>query len=87
MFVLAARIPEIRFHKPDATYLAWLDCSQLGLDDAPAEFFIRHGRVALSEGSNFGADFKDFARLNFATSREILQEIIDRMVLALEARS
>ncbi len=84
---LTARIPEIVYHKPDATYLAWLDCSQLGLDDAPAEFFIRHGRVALSEGSNFGADFKDFARLNFATSREILQEVIDRMVLALESRS
>jgi cystathionine beta-lyase len=86
MTELASRMPAIRCHKPEATYLAWLDCSGLELDDAPAEFFIRHGRVALSEGRNFGADFKDFARLNFATSRELLQEIIDRMATALETR-
>ena len=83
---LATRMPEIRCHKPDATYLAWLDCSELALEDPPAEFFIRKGKVALSEGVNFGADFKNFARVNFATSREILQEVIDRMDGALRAR-
>ena len=83
---LSSRLPGIRCHSPEATYLAWLDCSDLQLEDAPAEFFIRHGKVAFSEGQNFGKDFKDFARLNFATSREILTEIIERMGHALKTR-
>ena len=84
---LSARFPSIRCHQPDATYLAWLDCRALKLDEAPADFFLRQGRVALSEGINFGKDFEHFARLNFATSRTLLSEILARMETALKSRS
>lgn len=84
---LSARFPSIRCHQPDATYLAWLDCRALKLEEAPADFFLRQGRVALSEGINFGKDFEHFARLNFATSRTLLSEILARMEKALESRS
>ncbi len=65
---LAERIPEIRVLRPAATYLAWLDCTALELDGPPGAWFLRHGRVALSDGRNFGPGWEAFARLNFATS-------------------
>jgi len=80
--ILAARCPGIRYDPPQASYLAWLDCRALGLDD-PAEHFLRHARVALSPGPDFGAPGAGFARLNFATSAEILDEIVARMSAAL----
>jgi cystathionine beta-lyase len=44
---------------------------------------MRHGQVALSDGRLFGPGWEGFARLNFATSRPILTEVIDRMAKAL----
>jgi cystathionine beta-lyase len=79
--MLAERLPAISWHPPEASYLAWLDCSGLGLDGDPAEEFLRHG-VALEAGSHFGATGAMHARLNFGTSAEILGEAIDRMAKA-----
>jgi len=77
------RIPEIRFYPPEATYLAWLDCSALGIEGSPAGHFMKHGQVALSGGRRFGAAWDDHVRLNFATSRPILKDVVDRMAKAL----
>lgn len=81
---LAERIPAIRFHRPSATYLAWLDCSALALPMPPATHFLKHARVALSDGRLFGAGYDGHVRLNFATSRAILREILERMAHSLE---
>ena len=80
---LAERIPEIRFLRPESTYLAWLDCRALDLTGAPAMHFMRNGRVALTDGRLFGPGWEGFARLNFATSRPILSDVIDRMAKSL----
>ena len=81
---LAVRFPEIRCHAPEATYLAWLDCSGLDLRGSPAHHFMRKGKLALSDGGLFGAGFESFVRLNFATSRSILDQVLDRMARALD---
>lgn len=80
---LAERLPEIRVMRPEATYLAWLDCRALDLDGPPGAWFLRHGRVALSEGRSFGLGWDGFARFNFATSAAIVTEAIERMAKAL----
>lgn len=80
---LSDRIPEIQFHRPEATYLAWLDASELGLEGSPAAHFLRQGRVALSDGRAFGEGWERYVRLNFGTSRALLGDIIDRMATAL----
>jgi len=80
---LEQKIPEIRFFKPEGTFLAWMDCSALALSGSPAAHFLRHGRVALSDGRIFGRGWEQHCRLNFATSRPILSEVIDRMAKAL----
>jgi cystathionine beta-lyase len=80
--VLAREAPEIHFHAPEATYLAWLDCSKLRLSTSAFQFFHDHARVGLSAGETFDPDAAQFVRLNFATSMPILDEILDRMVTA-----
>ena len=64
----------------DATYLAWIDTRQTGIND-PAVFFEKAG-VGLSDGSDFGQ--KGFLRLNFGCPRSRLETGLDRMIQALE---
>jgi cysteine-S-conjugate beta-lyase len=73
----------IRCVAPQASYLAWLDCRELALNAEPAEFFLQRARVALSAGLDFGEPGRGHARLNFATSDEILDQILDRIIRAL----
>jgi cystathionine beta-lyase len=80
--LLRTRLPMISWHPPQATYLAWLDCSKLGRDDEPRELFLERGKVALEPGLRFGAAGAGCVRLNYGTGREILDEAIDRMVAA-----
>jgi cystathionine beta-lyase len=80
--LLAASIPEIRYQPPEATFLAWLDCAALGLED-PARTFLDRGHVALSDGPPFGPDCEQRVRLNFATSPELLEQIVGAMAAAL----
>ena len=79
---LAEELPAVGFSVPDATYLAWLDFRGMGLGSDPAKVILERGRIALSAGSDFGVEGEGFARLNFATSREILDAIIDGIVVA-----
>jgi cystathionine beta-lyase len=85
--VLAAEIPEIRCHLPEATYLAWLDCRALGLQSPTAfTFFLEKAKIGFSPGENFEPAATQFVRMNFATSRQILDEILGRMIGAVRAR-
>ena len=69
---------------PEATFLAWLDCRELGLPGSPYDFFFESAKVALSDGRDFGDPGTGHVRLNFGTSREILSEILERMSRALD---
>jgi cystathionine beta-lyase len=81
--LLAKHLPGVGYAPPEATFLAWLDCSALGLGEDPAATFLERGRVALSPGPEFGPLGRGFVRLNFATSPEILAEGVQRMASAL----
>jgi len=67
----------------EATYLAWIDCSSLGMEN-PAEHFLKHG-VALSPGSQLGEP--QFVRLNFGTQRSRLKEALKRINFVLKTSS
>jgi cystathionine beta-lyase len=84
--VLAKEIPEIKVHAPEATYLAWLDCTPLGVPTSAYEFFLDKAKIGFSAGETFEPSATQFVRLNFATSRTILDEILGRMVKAVRAR-
>jgi len=64
----------------EATYLAWLDVSALGLDN-PYQFFVDAG-VGMSDGKDFGD--ANFLRLNFGCPKSVLEEAIQRIESALK---
>lgn len=80
---LSRRLPAIGYQPPEATYLAWLDCRGLGLAPDPFTHFLERARVGLSDGRRFGEGGAGFVRLNFATSRGILTQILERMAASL----
>jgi cystathionine beta-lyase len=83
--LLAAELPGIALHRPEGSFLAWLDCTDLGLAD-PADFFLRRARVALSDGPPFGTGSEQHVRLNFATSGPLLEQIVRAMGAAVRDR-
>lgn len=96
--LLAEHLPGVKYQWPQGTYLAWLDCRELGFDEepagalavvadmaGPARWFLDHACVALSSGHVFGTGGAGHVRLNFATSKAILAEAISRMGRAMEA--
>jgi cystathionine beta-lyase len=84
--LLAKHLPEVGYRPPEGTYLAWLDCQPLGLGDHPAEFFLEHARVALTDGPACGGAGAGFARLNLATPAPVLEQTVRQMASALGRR-
>lgn len=80
------KMPGVRITKPQATYLAWLDFTDLHLEPSPYQFFLEKANVALSDGAIFGPNGQGHIRLNFGTSRKILKQGLDRMAKALRTR-
>jgi cystathionine beta-lyase len=81
---LGKTLPGVRIEAPiEATYLAWLNVSALGLAD-PIAHFEAHG-VGLSDGAFFGAPRSDYVRLNFGCPRATLDEALRRMAVAVAA--
>ncbi|RPI92729.1 MAG: putative C-S lyase [Chloroflexi bacterium] len=78
-------MPGVRITMPKATYLAWLDFTQLNLKTSPYTFFLEKAKVALSDGKIFGQNGEGHVRLNFGTARKILKQGLDRMSKALRA--
>lgn len=80
---LRVELPDAGVTTPEATYLAWLDLRAFGLGDDPAAAVLDRAHVALSPGPDFGPHGAGYARLNFATTRAVLDLALDRMVDAL----
>ena len=77
---LPKAVPGIAIEVPQATYLMFLDFSKTKLvDEKPAAWLRRHAKVAMNEGVDFGPGGEHRARMNFATSPEILQEAVKRI--------
>jgi cystathionine beta-lyase len=83
--LLADRLPRVRYRPPEGTYLAWLDCRELGLEGSAGAFFLERAGVALIDGPECGAPGAGYVRLNFATPRPVLAAIVDRMAAAVDA--
>lgn len=64
---------------PEATYLAWLDCSEAGLGAEPHHAILREAKVALSPGRDYDPAATAFVRLNFGTGPDLLVEIVSRL--------
>lgn len=70
---------------PEASYLAWVHMPMLGED--PAAVLLEQAQVAVNSGIPFGEQGKGHVRINYATSEEVLSEIIDRVGAVIDAQS
>lgn len=80
---LEKKLPMVGYRIPDVSYLAWLDVSAMNLGDEPAKIFLEKGKVAFNPGASFSKSHKQFVRLNFGTSQEIISEAVTRMASVL----
>jgi cysteine-S-conjugate beta-lyase len=79
-----AHLPQVQMVRPEGTYLAWLDCRNTGIQGNPYKFFLKKAHVAFNDGVTFGKGGEGHVRLNFACTREVLTEALERMKAALE---
>ncbi len=81
--LIQSMLPGIRYRIPDFGYLAWLDMTSLGLGEDPAARILEKGKVALNGGILYGPKHKNFVRLNFGTSAELITEGFNRITKCL----
>ncbi|WMX58463.1 PatB family C-S lyase [Peribacillus sp. R9-11] len=80
---IAAEIPALNVMHPDASYLLWIDCRDLGLNDKEIkERLIHQGKLALEPGSKYGPGGEGFVRMNIGCSRSVLLDGLNRLKVA-----
>lgn len=73
-------IPGIHPLRPQASFLMWLDCNELGLNhEQLLDLFIDKAHLALNDGEMFGPGGKGFMRLNIGTPRSILHQALSKL--------
>lgn len=71
------RIPQVKPLRPQASFLVWLDCRELGLDhDSLISLFIDKAGLALNDGEMFNPGGEGFMRLNIGTSRKVIENAL-----------
>ena len=73
-------IPGIKPVRPEATYMIWLDCRNLGMSGKELhKFFINKASVGMNEGSVFGPGGEGFMRMNLGTTRLIVSNALKQI--------
>ena len=84
---LRQHLPLIRPIAPEGTYLLWLDCRAMNLNDKQLErFFVRQAGVGLSPGTIFGEQGSGFMRMNIAAPRSVIAEALEKIAGAEQLR-
>ncbi|MFC4257924.1 MalY/PatB family protein [Marinobacter lacisalsi] len=77
------RLPEIRVPDPEGTYLLWLDCRALGLDDAGLKrFMVEQAGVGMNPGITFGSQGGGFMRLNLGSPLAVIRQAMEQIEVA-----
>ena len=79
-------IPKIKTYAPDATYLMWLDCRELGLTNEELhDFMIQKAKLGLNDGCSFGRSLNGYMRLNAACPRATLEKAMHQLEAAVNS--
>lgn len=77
---LRENTPKIKFIVPQASYLIFLDCRQLGMSQTKlVDFFIKDVKLLLNDGATFGKEGKGFMRLNLAYPRQTIEKALNQL--------
>ncbi|MCU5772398.1 pyridoxal phosphate-dependent aminotransferase [Erwiniaceae bacterium BAC15a-03b] len=78
--------PELNWHPPEASYLAWLDLRPLGLDDQRLQQnLIKQQKVAIMPGDTYGVEGSGFLRLNVGCPRNKVEQGVERLINGIKA--
>lgn len=78
-------LPAIHPLRPQASFLIWLDCRELGLSHKRLiDLFVNRAHLALNDGNMFGIEGRGFMRLNIGCPRKLLQRAMDQLRVAVE---
>lgn len=83
--LVRSHLPHVRYQPPQGTYLAWLDCSDLGLAGSPGALVTERAQVTVVDGPAFGEGGAGSFRFNFATPQPLIAEMIGRIADVLDA--
>lgn len=73
-------MPKVRVHKPEATYLLWLDFSGYGLSDEKLNRrMVDEIGLGLNPGHEFGKEGENHLRMNLACPRSVLKTALEKM--------
>lgn len=82
---LEKNVPEITFLKPEATYLLWLNCKELGMTEKDLQaFFIKKAGLGLNNGAIFGPGGPGYMRMNVACPLSTVKTALDQLLKAIE---
>lgn len=82
------RVPQIQLVEPEGTYLAWLDCRELGMtDDELMAFFSNEAKVWLDPGTHSCEQGSGFMRFNLGSSRSVIAQALDQIEAAWKKRN
>lgn len=85
MDYISKNIPEIRYSKPEGTYLLWLDCTALNLSqDELVDFFVNKAKLALNNGETFGEEGIGYMRMNLACPKSVVKQALIQLKEAVE---
>lgn len=78
---------EIDIVNPEGTYLIWMDCRKLKMNNKELkDFFGKEAKVGLNDGLSFGKEGEGFMRLNVGCPRITLEQGVNRILTALDSR-
>lgn len=81
-------IPSIKPMRPDATYLVWLDCRDLHLNQEELNtFFIQEAKLGLNNGGDFERGLEGYMRLNVACPRSVLKQAMKQLEKVVNRRN
>jgi len=77
---LKEKLPGFKLYPLEGTYLAWVDCSCLGMDDKElSDFMLQKAKLWLDDGPLFGTGGSMFMRINLACTRATLKKALESL--------
>ena len=77
--IIKNELTQVKYRKQESTYLAWIDCREMGLTDEGLEKLVHSAGVIPTMGYSFGDEGKGFIRLNLGCPKSVLEEKIQRL--------
>jgi cystathionine beta-lyase len=79
------KIPGLKVYPLEGTYLAWVDCTSLGMDDAVLhDFMLKKAKLWFDDGTMFGSGGSMFMRWNIACPRSTMKQALERLEKAVK---